>query len=260
MARALENLARPAAADSEAAPSTASATDASDGPTRWPDLPGSIDWNDEESGARPVSTNPPPPGQKAESLVSTAEPTLTVSEEFFVPENSLPPPYRDFSDLDSLAAASVSVDPRRRKLARWAVVYVMAAMGILLLVAGVVATVKSSREARRQAVIDGAWVTQLGGRLYAAVAPQPQEPVELEPSLPAPTVAQPVSPEPTVAEPAPKPRATRATKRRAASAPSKAALLSAKNAKSSKPLSAQASSSSKSTSRKSVSTPRLPKR
>jgi hypothetical protein len=262
MARLPNNLARPRddeSAEDTAIPSAPPVPADLMAPAPWPRAPGDMDWDDDVGVPARAPTELVSAGPAAETVrievvetdpprrmpKSPSEPVLSVSEEFFIPEGTVPPPpsNRDFSDLDSLAAANVSVDPRRRELARKVVMYVMGAMGVLLLVAGVVATVKSQEDAKRPAMVDGAWITNLGGRLATAATPAPAPAASFDPDLaPLPPVLQtaeaaaaPSAAAELAAPPVPKRQvgSAKVKPRRTTTTSSKATLLGTKNSTSS---------------------------
>ena len=86
----------------------------------------------EETGARPASV-PPASEATPSTRFYAAGGRLTLRDE------------ADFSDLDSLAANAVSVDPHRQQIARKVVLWVMGSMGALLVVSALVAAFRPDK-------------------------------------------------------------------------------------------------------------------
>ena len=93
-----------------------------------------------------IASAPPEGGATRARRSSAPPPSGPTSASFYAAGGKLAlRDEADFSDLDSLAASTVGVDPRRQQIARKVVLWVMGSMGALLLISAAVAAFRPNQ-------------------------------------------------------------------------------------------------------------------
>ena len=112
---------------------------------------GSVELDDDEWDTNNDSEPDVPPVQLVRTAANRASEPAPISrddlaDEFFSRPPEAEPEPADFSDIDSLAAAAMKIDPRRQEMARKVVIAVMSSMAFLLVVSAGIAALGRGEE------------------------------------------------------------------------------------------------------------------